>query len=85
MHLDTYLKNKPRGEASKLAIDSGVSNSQISMIRRDRFWPSRPTWQKIVRATGGQVTPNDHLQLAPQRMEHANGETTQSVGAGRGA
>jgi hypothetical protein len=61
MHLRDYLESKPRGAAAQLARDLSTPHSTITGLTKDQFWPSRELWQRILGATDGQVTPNDHL------------------------
>jgi len=67
MHLREYLSSKPRGAAAQLARDLRTPQSTIHGLTRDQFWPSRELWNRILGATAGQVTPNDHLN--PGRVE----------------
>jgi len=71
MHLDEYLRAKPHGAAKDLCEAAGMTGAAVSRLRRDKFWPSRETWQRISAATNGRVTPNDHLN----GPESANGES----------
>jgi transcriptional regulator with XRE-family HTH domain len=59
MHLRDHLK-QPKAKA-RFAERSGLSAAYISDLVRDRRWPSREVWQRIVEATDGQVGPSDHL------------------------
>lgn len=49
----------------------GVDRSQLSRIDRGLTWPSRDLCERIVKLTGGEVTPNDLLAPAPEQTEAA--------------
>lgn len=42
-----------------------MSEGMVSLLCRDGTWLSKETAQKILRETGGEVTPTDFLTSAP--------------------
>ncbi|QEN87420.1 3,4-dihydroxy-2-butanone-4-phosphate synthase [Labrys sp. KNU-23] len=70
MKLDAWLKQTttPR---SAFARTVGLSPASITALCNDETaWISRETAARIAEATGGSVTPNDFLGLAPVREHH---------------
>ena len=58
MKLETYLKQNDMTDAAFGAL-IGISQSQISRIRRGESFPSRGTLFNIAKVTSGKVTAND--------------------------
>lgn len=61
MKLETYLKKNDLTDAAFGAL-IGISQSQISRIRRGESFPSRDTLAVIAEFTGGAVTANDFIE-----------------------
>lgn len=61
MKLAAYLEreNLP---AAEFARRIERSEGMVSLLCRDATWLSKDTAQRILDATGGEVTPNDFLQ-----------------------
>lgn len=70
MKLADWLK-KTKTPRSAFAKRIGVQPSVISDYCAGRFGPSRPRAEAIIRETGGEVTANDFLSLAPLEGEPA--------------
>lgn len=62
MRLEEWLK-KERGRQVTLARDIGVPVSTIQRIVKERRSPTHNIMEKIIRATGGEVLPNDFFDL----------------------
>lgn len=58
MKLETYLTENNMTDAEFGAL-AGLSQSQVSRIRRGVSWPSRDAVEAITSSTGGAVTAND--------------------------
>ena len=63
MRLEEWLK-KERGRQVTLARDIGVPVSTIQRIVKERRSPTHNIMEKIIRATGGEVMPNDFFDLS---------------------
>ena len=58
MKLETYLReNSLTDEAFASRI--GISQYQVSRIKRDKSWPTRDVMKRIAEVTDGAVTAND--------------------------
>lgn len=67
MMLADWLK-KTRTRQYIFARKIGVRDSVVSDYVNGRLQPSAETWERIVAATGGEVTPNDHLSDKAKRV-----------------
>ncbi|NRG19709.1 3,4-dihydroxy-2-butanone-4-phosphate synthase [Rhizobiales bacterium] len=68
MRLDEWLVQNQESR-SGFARRTGLSPAAVTALCNDpRVWVSRETAEKIATATGGTVTPNDLLGLAPSRQ-----------------
>jgi 3,4-dihydroxy 2-butanone 4-phosphate synthase/GTP cyclohydrolase II len=63
MKLDDYLNSKSITRAA-FAEKVGVSGGLVTQWCDGSTWPGRENAQRIIEATGGEVTPNDFLQAA---------------------
>jgi transcriptional regulator with XRE-family HTH domain len=63
MTLKDYLA-QAGNTATKLAETTGVSVSTITRAAEGRTMPTRDLMEKIFKATGGTVTPNDFFGIA---------------------
>lgn len=81
MHLRVYLETNGRGTAGRIAREAGVNTSTIARLAADKVWPGRRLWQQIVAATGGQVTPNDHINAVRDEEAHAEEPSPAHAGA----
>lgn len=61
MNLRDWLHFK-RKKRIEFAVEVGVSAGYLSDLCNGRCWPSREVAQRILDATGGDVTPSDFLQ-----------------------
>jgi transcriptional regulator with XRE-family HTH domain len=79
MKLETYLKEKKMTDDAFAAL-VGLSQSQISRIRRDKSWPTREAMERIATATAGVVTANDFLSIdIPVRRKPARAKHTEAA------
>lgn len=60
MKLETYLTENDLTDAAFGQL-VGLSQSQISRIKRAKSWPTREAMERITKATDGQVSANDFL------------------------
>jgi DNA-binding transcriptional regulator YdaS (Cro superfamily) len=56
MTLAEYLRKRPRGELTRLAIHLGVSKTWLSQIKHKRVPPSAALCAALEQITQGQVT-----------------------------
>lgn len=61
MKLETYLKKNGMTDAA-FGERIGVSQSQVSRIRRGLSWPSKDVLTSIAEVTGNAVTANDIIE-----------------------
>lgn len=61
MKLDEFIKDKKLTDATFGEL-VGLSQSQVSRIRRGVSWPSKEAIEKIAKATKHKVTANDLLK-----------------------
>lgn len=64
MKLEQYLKDKNLTD-SAFGAKIGLSQSQVSRIRRGVSWPSKEVLSAIARETGNKVTANDIMKTEP--------------------
>lgn len=64
MKLAQYLARE-RVSGVEFARRIGMSEGMVSLLCRDGTWLSKETAQKILRETGGEVTPTDFLTDQP--------------------
>lgn len=70
MKLDLYLK-KNGIKRQDFAALIGVSPQAITWYCDGKMWISKPVALRLVKATGGQVTPNDLLLIKPKNGKAA--------------
>jgi transcriptional regulator with XRE-family HTH domain len=68
MKLGTYITDKGMTDASFGAL-AGISQSQVSRIRRGISWPTSETVEAIVKATKGKVTAQDLYQMKAEAAQ----------------
>lgn len=61
MTLDEWLESQPDMTQSAFGRRVGANHSTVSRWRSGKLLPSWPQMLAILRATGGQVTPNDFI------------------------
>jgi len=61
MKLEQYMRDRKITDAA-FAVKVGLSQSQVSRIRRGVSWPSKEVVEKIAAATNNKVTANDILK-----------------------
>lgn len=73
MKLSDYMREKGLRDRQMGAM-VGLSESQISRIRRGLSVPSRHKFPEFIKATGGKVTPNDFADIsftdAAEQVQH---------------
>ncbi|MBP0575273.1 helix-turn-helix transcriptional regulator, partial [Mycobacterium tuberculosis] len=70
MRLDQWLQ-RSKESRSGFARRVGLSPAAVTALCNDAsVWVSRDTAERIARATGGAVTPDDFLGLAPRSKAH---------------
>jgi 3,4-dihydroxy 2-butanone 4-phosphate synthase/GTP cyclohydrolase II len=62
MRLEDYLQRRGMTNAEFAKIVQ-LSEATVSLLIRGEIWMSRATAQKILKATRGEVTPNDFLSV----------------------
>ena len=72
MKLNQWMERRRVGDA-ELAEAVGVARATISRLRRDKMLPSLDLARRIYVATGGQVGPNDLVEL-PELTVRRNDE-----------
>jgi 3,4-dihydroxy 2-butanone 4-phosphate synthase/GTP cyclohydrolase II len=78
MRLDLWLQ-RTRESRSAFARRVGLSPAAVTALCNDAsVWVSRDTAERIARATGGAVTPDDFLGLAPRSKAHEETMMNQS-------
>lgn len=70
MKLETYLKDNSLTDEAFASI-VGVSQSQISRIKRGKSWPTRDLVNRIAEVTSGAVTANDLAVVASEEAGSA--------------
>jgi transcriptional regulator with XRE-family HTH domain len=73
MKLETYLKKKKMTDAAFGAL-IGLSQSQVSRIRRGLSWPSKETLIAIAAVTNNSVTVSDIIKAGPNERVGEAGE-----------
>lgn len=74
-HLSKFLAD--RGAKARFCEETGFSPGFVSDLCSDKAWPRREVWRKIRDATGGRVTPNDHLDPPNEEApDNADGSET---------
>lgn len=68
MRLDDYLRTN-KIKARLFAEEIDVSESYLSALRRDAKWPGREIFERISKATQGQVMPNDFININAGTVE----------------
>lgn len=63
MKLETYLKENGLTDEVFGGL-AGLSQSQISRIKRGKSWPTKEAMERICAAAEGKVTPNDFVEIA---------------------
>ena len=76
-HLSAFLAL--RGSKARFCEETGLSPGYVSDICSGKAWPNREVWRKIRDATGGRVTPNDHLNPPQEAPDNGNGEAGSEV------
>lgn len=78
MRLDHWLQ-RSKESRSAFARRVGLSPAAVTALCNDAsVWVSRDTAERIARATGGAVTPDDFLGLAPRSKAHEETMMNQS-------
>lgn len=62
MKLETYLRDNSLTDEA-FASQIGISQSQVSRIKRDKSWPTRDLMKRIAEVTDGAVTANDFADI----------------------
>ncbi len=70
MKLIDYLKRE-KIRPVEFARQIGMSEGTISLLCHGKIWPKKGTAQKIVEATGGEVTPTDFLPASTENQPAA--------------
>jgi transcriptional regulator with XRE-family HTH domain len=60
MKLETYLRENGLTDEAFASL-VGISQSQVSRIKRDKSWPTRDVMKRIAVVTDGAVTANDFV------------------------
>ena len=68
MKLAAYLSEHNISEAD-FAAQIGVARETVNKLKNGQLWLSSETAERIVRATGGSVTPNDFLADRIERQK----------------
>jgi 3,4-dihydroxy 2-butanone 4-phosphate synthase/GTP cyclohydrolase II len=78
MRLDQWLQ-RSKESRSAFARRVGLSPAAVTALCNDAsVWVSRDTAERVARATGGAVTPDDFLGLAPRSKAHEETMMNQS-------
>ena len=68
MKLAAYLTNHQISEAD-FAARVGITRETVNKLKNGQLWLSSETAERILRATGGEVTPNDFLADRIERQQ----------------
>lgn len=68
MKLASYLAANEISEAD-FAAKIGVARETVNKLKNGQLWLSSETAERILRATGGEVTPNDFLAHRIERQQ----------------
>lgn len=68
MKLSDWLKRESVSGA-EFARRTELSEGMVSLLCRDATWLSRETAETILKATAGEVTPNDFMTAQPEAAQ----------------